>query len=142
MTQATSGNTVKVHYTGTFDDGTQFDSSRGAEPLEVTLGQGQVIPGFEQALEGMAVGDTKTVHIPAEQAYGEHSPEMVQEVDRSNIPDDIELQVGIQLQASGPDGQTFLLTVTDMNDASVTLDGNHPLAGKALNFDLEMVEIA
>ena len=142
MTQATTGNTVKVHYTGTLDDGTQFDSSIGGEPLEVTLGEGQVIPGFEQALEGMAVGDTKSIHIPAAEAYGEYHAEMVQEVDRSNIPPEIELEVGIQLQASGPDGQPFLLMVTELTDTTVTLDGNHPLAGKALNFALEMVEIA
>ncbi|PLY15731.1 MAG: peptidylprolyl isomerase [Sedimenticola sp.] len=142
MTQATAGNTVRVHYVGTFDDGSEFDSSVGAEPLEVTLGQGQVIPGFEQALEGMAVGDKKAVQIPAEEAYGEYSPEMIQEIDRANIPDDIELEVGLQLQAQGPEGHTLLLVVKEVTENTVTLDGNHPLAGKALNFELEMVEIA
>lgn len=141
MSQAKSGDTVQVHYTGTFDDGTQFDSSVGAEPLQVTLGQGQVIPGFEAALEGMAVGDTKTINLPAAEAYGEHVPEMVQEVERSNIPAEIELAVGVQLQAQGPDGTPFLLVVTELKEETVTLDGNHPLAGKVLNFDLEMVSI-
>ncbi|OQX30599.1 MAG: peptidylprolyl isomerase [Candidatus Sedimenticola endophacoides] len=141
MTQAKMGDTVKVHYTGTFDDGTQFDSSQGSEPLEVTLGQGQVIPGFEAALEGMTAGETKSVHIPAEMAYGEYSPEMVQEVERTAIPEEIELSLGIQLQAHAPDGTPFMLVVTGLNDETVTLDANHPLAGKALNFALEMVAI-
>lgn len=141
MTQSENGNTVKVHYTGTFDDGTQFDSSVGGEPLEVTLGQGQVIPGFEQALEGMAVGETKTINLPPEEAYGEHRPELVQQVGLDQFPPEIEMAVGIQLQAQGPEGDSYMLTVIDLNDESATLDGNHPMAGKALNFALEMVEI-
>ncbi len=136
------GQTVKVHYTGTLEDGTQFDSSAGREPLEFTLGAGQVIPGFEQALAEMAVGETKTVQIPPEQAYGEHQPELVQQVDRGQIPAEIELAVGVQLQAQGPEGQVFRLVVTELAESSVTLDGNHPLAGKALTFELELVEIA
>ncbi len=140
MTQATTGNTIKVHYTGTLDDGTQFDSSAGREPLELTLGEGQVIPGFEKGLEGMAVGEKKTVHIPAEEAYGKHHPELVQEVPRDRIPEEIELEVGVQLQAQGPSG-AFVVVVTDLNDEVATLDGNHPLAGEALNFELELVEI-
>jgi FKBP-type peptidyl-prolyl cis-trans isomerase 2 len=140
MTQAKNGDTVKVHYTGTLDDGTQFDSSVGGEPLEVTLGEGGVIPGFEQALEGMAVGDKKTVNIPVEEAYGEAHPELVQEIPREQIPAEIELEIGVQLQAEGPQGP-FVVTVTELAEETVTLDGNHPLAGKALNFDLEMAEI-
>jgi len=142
MTQAASGQQVqvKVHYTGTFDDGTQFDSSRGGEPLDVTLGAGQVIPGFEKALAGMSVGETKRVRIPAEEAYGPHVPELVQQVERSQIPAEIELAVGVQLQAQGPD-RTYLLVVTDLDETTVTLDGNHPLDGKSLNFDLELVAI-
>lgn len=142
MSTPQPGQTVKVHYTGTLEDGTQFDSSAGRDPLEFTLGEGQVIPGFEQALAEMAVGETKTVQIPADQAYGEHQPELVQEVDRAQIPDEIELAVGVQLQAQGPDGQVFRLVVTELAEASVTLDGNHPLAGKALTFELELVEVA
>ncbi len=140
MTQATSGNTVKVHYTGTLSDGTQFDSSVGREPLEVTLGQNQVIPGFEQGLEGMAVGETKSIHIPSEEAYGPHIPEMVQDVPRDQIPPEIELELGTQLQAEGPGGP-LLLVVTGLSEETVTVDGNHPLAGEDLNFELELVEI-
>ena len=140
MTQAKNGDIVMVHYTGTLDDGTQFDSSVGGEPLEVTLGEGGVIPGFEQALEGMAVGDKKSVNIPVEEAYGEAHSELIQEIPRDQIPAEIELAVGIQLQAEGPQGP-FVVTVTDLADETVTLDGNHPLAGKALNFDLELAEI-
>jgi FKBP-type peptidyl-prolyl cis-trans isomerase 2 len=140
MTQAKAGDTVKVHYTGTLDDGAQFDSSVGGEPLEVTLGKGEVIPGFEQALEGMATGETKTVHIPAEEAYGEAHPELIQQIGRDQIPAEIELSVGLQLQAEGPQGP-ILLVVTELDDETVTLDGNHPLAGKALNFELELAEI-
>jgi peptidylprolyl isomerase len=140
MTQASTGNTIKVHYTGTLDDGTQFDSSVGRDPLEVTLGQGQVIPGFEKGLEGMAIGEKKTIHIPVEEAYGTHIPELVQEVPREHIPEEIELEVGVQLQAQGPNGP-FIVVVAEMSDETATLDGNHPLAGKALNFELELVEI-
>jgi FKBP-type peptidyl-prolyl cis-trans isomerase 2 len=140
MTQAKSGDTVKVHYTGTLDDGAQFDSSVGGEPLEVTLGNGEVIPGFEKALEGMAVGETKQVHIPADEAYGEAHPELIQQVGREHIPPEIELAVGLQLQAEGPQGPVVLV-VTELDDENVTLDGNHPLAGKNLNFELELAEI-
>lgn len=142
MSTPQTGQTVKVHYTGTLEDGTQFDSSAGRDPLEFTLGEGQVIAGFEQALSDMEIGDTKTVNIPAEEAYGSHQPELVQQVAREQIPADIELSIGVQLQAQGPEGQVFRLVVTGLDEASVTLDGNHPLAGKALTFELELVEIA
>ncbi|MCW8882858.1 MAG: peptidylprolyl isomerase [Sedimenticola sp.] len=142
MSSPQLGQTVKVHYTGTLEDGTQFDSSAGREPLEFTLGQGQVIPGFEQALEQMTVGETKTINIPADQAYGPHQPELVQKVEREQIPAEIELALGVQLQAQGPDGQVFRLVVVELDETSATLDGNHPLAGKALTFELELVEIA
>lgn len=142
MSQAKSGDTVKIHYTGTLDDGSQFDSSAGRDPLEFTVGSGQVIPGFEQAVEGMAVGDTKTVNIPAEDAYGPHHDQMVQDVPKSALPDDLEPEVGMTLQAQGPDGQFLDLTVTAVEEDSITVDGNHPLAGKALKFDLELVEIS
>jgi peptidylprolyl isomerase len=141
MSQAKSGDTVRVHYTGTLDDGTQFDSSRGREPLEFTLGGGQMIPGFEKAVDGMAVGDSKTINIPATEAYGERHDQMVQEVPREHMPDEIELEVGMQLQAEGPAGPV-IVTVTALGEENVTLDGNHPLAGKDLTFDLELVAIA
>ncbi len=142
MSQAKSGDTVKIHYTGTLDDGEQFDSSAGREPLEFTLGSGQVIPGFDNAVDGMAVGETKTVNIPAEDAYGPRHEQLIQEVPKNALPDDLEPEVGMGLQAQGPDGQFMDLTVTDVAEESVTVDGNHPLAGQALNFDLELVEIA
>ena len=142
MSSPQLGQTVKVHYTGTLEDGTQFDSSAGREPLEFTLGQGQVIPGFEQARDQMTVGETKTVNIPADQAYGPHQPELVQKVEREQIPAEIELALGVQLQAQGSDGQVFRLVVIELDETSATLDGNHPLAGKALTFELELVEIA
>ena len=141
MSQAKAGDTVRIHYTGTLDDGTQFDSSAGRDPLEFTVGSGQVIPGFDKAVEGMAVGDSKKVNIPAEDAYGPRHDQLVQEVPRDALPDDLEPEVGMGLQAQGPEGQVMDLTVTAVAEDSITVDGNHPLAGQALNFDLELVEI-
>ena len=142
MSQAKSGDTVKIHYTGTLDDGTQFDSSSGREPLQFTLGSGQVIPGFEQAVEGMAVGDSKSVNIPPEEAYGPRHEQMIQEVPKTALPEDLDPVEGMALQAQGQDGKVINLTVTAVQDESITVDGNHPLAGKALNFDIELVDIA
>ena len=141
MSQAKAGDSVKIHYTGTLDDGTQFDSSDGREPLAFELGSGQVIPGFDKAVDGMSVGETKSVNIPAEDAYGPHHPQMIQEVPKSALPDDLEPAEGMGLQAQGPDGQVLNLVVTDVQEDSITVDGNHPLAGKALNFDIELVSI-
>jgi len=140
MTQASSGDTVRVRYTGRLNDGTVFDSSEGRDPLEFTLGSGQVIPGFDEAVTGMAVGDSSTVTIESENAYGPRDEEMVQDVARSEIPADIELAVGMQLQASGSGGE-MVVTIVELSDDSVKLDANHPLAGQALTFDLELVEI-
>lgn len=142
MSEAKSGDTVKIHYTGTLDDGTQFDSSAGRDPLEFTVGSGQVIPGFDQAVEGMAVGDKKDVHIEAEDAYGPRHDQMIQEVPLSALPDDLEPEVGMGLQARRPDGAMLDLTITAVGEESITVDGNHPLAGQALNFALELVEIS
>ena len=142
MSQAKAGDTVKVHYTGTFEDGVQFDSSEGQEPLLVKIGAGETIPGFDKGLEGMAVGDKKTINIPAAEAYGEHNPQLVHDVPRADIPEEIELKVGLELQAQGPDGNTHILSVKEVNEETVTLDANHPMVGKDLNFDLEMVDIA
>lgn len=141
MTQAQNGHTVKVHYTGTLEDGTEFDSSRGREPLEFTLGSGNVIPGFENAISGMSAGEQKTVTIPCTEAYGPHNAEMVQDVPREAIPDDIDLQQGMVLNAQGPNGQTLSFTVVSFDESQVKVDGNHPLAGKDLIFALELVEI-
>ncbi|MBZ0300259.1 MAG: peptidylprolyl isomerase [Anaerolineae bacterium] len=142
MTQAQSGDSVKLHYTGTLTDGTVFDSSDGREPLAFTLGQQQVIPGFENAVMGMSPGDTKTVTIPAEQAYGPHREEMLIQVPPSEFPDHITPKVGDQLQIRQPDGQAFNVVVRDVSEIGVTLDGNHPLAGQDLTFEIELVEVA
>ena len=142
MSQAKDGDTVKIHYTGTLDDGSQFDSSEGQDPLEFTIGQGQVIPGFESAVEGMTVGDKKSVNIPAGQAYGDRHDQLVQEVPKEALPDDMEVEVGMPIQAQGADGHVIDLVITAVNEESIIVDGNHPLAGQALNFDLHLVEIA
>jgi len=142
MKQASNGDSVKIHYTGKLDDGTIFDSSTGREPLEFTLGEGQVIPGFEEAVVGMSQSESKAITIPADKAYGPHNPEMVASVDRDRLPENMDPQVGQQLQMRQEDGQVIVVTVTDISDASVQLDANHPLAGRDLSFDIELVEIA
>lgn len=141
MSQAKSGDTVKIHYTGTLDDGTQFDSSAGREPLEFEVGGGQVIPGFDKAVEGMAVGDSKSVRLEAEEAYGPHHEALVQQVDRNLLPADLNPETGMALQSQSPDGQVMQFVVTEVSDASITVDANHPLAGQALSFDIELVGI-
>lgn len=142
MSQAKNGDTVKVHYVGTLTDGTLFDSSQGREPLEFTLGSGNVIPGFENALVGMSAGEGKTVTIPADEAYGQRHEHMIREVPRASIPDEIELADGMVLHAQGPEGQTLSFTVESFDDETVKIDGNNPLAGKDLTFALELVEIS
>jgi len=141
MATAANGDTVKVHYRGILDDGSEFDSWHGRGPLTITIGGGEVIPGFELAPVGMAPGDSKIVTLPAEAAYGKHRTELVREVERAQIPEEIVLEVGGVLQATAPDGQIVRLTVTEFNAETVTLDANHPLAGKNLTFDLQLVEI-
>ena len=140
MEQARSGDTVRVHYRGTLADGSEFDSSRGREPLEFTLGEGQVIAGFNEAVEGMGTGESRTVTIPADQAYGTRSNELMFVVPREQFPADIQPQPGQQLQMS-QGGQVAVVTVIDVNDQGVILDANHPLAGQDLTFELELVEI-
>jgi peptidylprolyl isomerase len=142
MCEASNGNTVKVHYTGTLADGAQFDSSSGRDPLEFTIGAGDMIPGFEQAVIGMSVGDQKRVTIPADQAYGPREDALVHLVPRREIPPHIELVEGLVLEADAPGGERVRLTVIGLDDDSVTLDGNHRLAGCDLTFDLELVAIA
>lgn len=141
MTQAKQGDTVRIHYTGRLTDGTQFDSSQGREPLEFQLGSGQIIKGLDAQVQGMTVGDSATVSIPADDAYGPHRPEAVQTVPRDRIPPSIDLSIGARLQATGGDGQPLQLTVVGVDDAEVTVDANHPLAGKDLVFDVELVEV-
>jgi len=138
---AAPGNTVRFHYTGRLTDGTEFDSSAEREPLQVTLGKDEVIAGVDGALTGMAAGEAKTVTIDADQAYGPHRPELVQEVDRARIPPEVEVEVGAQLQGADGAGRQLRLTVIDVSEQTVTVDANHPLAGQDLTFDLELVEI-
>ncbi len=142
MTQAKNGDTVKVHYTGKLDDGTVFDTSQGQDPLQFTMGEGQLIPGFEQAVEGMAPGESKTVTIPSTEAYGPHREDMVMEIDRDQFPADQEPEVGQQYRVHQADGTPFIVTVTDVTDSNITLDANHPLAGQDLTFDIQLVDIA
>ena len=139
---AKSGDTVKLHYPGTLDDGAQFDSSVGREPLEFKIGEGTIIPALETSVIGMSEGETQTVKIAAEDAYGLHHEEAIQTVDRSMIPEEVEVVVGGQLQATAPNGQQLMLIVTAIENDQVTLDGNHPLAGQDLTFDIELVAIA
>lgn len=141
MTAAKSGDTVRIHYTGTLNDGSVFDSSEGRDPLEFKLGSGQVIPGFDAAVDGMAVGDKKVAEIPCEQAYGPRHEEAKQDVPRADIPAEIPLEVGMQLQMRAPSGQVMPVTVAGLTDETVTLDANHALAGQDLTFAIELVSI-
>jgi peptidylprolyl isomerase len=141
MQSATSGDTVRVHYTGKLDDGSVFDSSEGRDPLEFQLGGGQVIPGFEQAVEGMSPGDERSVTIAADEAYGPRRDELVLVVPRAELPAEMQPEVGQQLQLS-QEGQSFIVTVADVNESEIILDANHPLAGEALTFELQLVDIA
>lgn len=142
MAQAKDGDKVKVHYKGTLRDGTPFDSSEGSEPLEFTIGRREVIPGFEEAIIGMSPGDTKNVTLPAEDGYGPYVEDMVVVIDRRQFPEGFDPEVGQQLQVQQEDGGAIIVTVTEVGDEDVTLDGNHPLAGQDLTFDIELVAIA
>ncbi|WP_299769794.1 peptidylprolyl isomerase [uncultured Tateyamaria sp.] len=141
MTAIKDGDTVRIHYTGTLLDGTVFDSSDGRDPLEFVVGSGQIIPGLDVALPGMIEGDKKKVNIPCDQAYGPINPALRQGVPRDAIPDEIPLEIGLQLQMQTPQGQPMPVTVIEVGEEEVTLDANHPLAGKDLTFDFEVVSI-
>ncbi len=141
MTKAIKGNNVKVHYTGSLDDGSIFDSSKDRDPLEFEIGKGQVIKGFEEGVSGMAVGDVKKIHIAPEDAYGPYHEEMTTSVERSQLPEGMNPEIDQMLQMQTPDGQVIQVRVAEINDDSVKLDANHPLAGKALNFELELMAI-
>ena len=142
MGQAQEGDTVKVHYTGKLDNGLVFDSSQDREPLEFKIGAGQVIPGFEKGIIGMEVGQSKTVKLPPEEAYGPQREELIAEVKKADIPENIKPSVGQRLSLRQPDGNTVNVTISDVNEESITLDANHSLAGKTLIFDIELVEIS
>ncbi len=141
MGEAEKGNTVRVHYTGKLDDGKVFDSSVDGDPLEFTVGSGHVIKGFDKAVTGMAVGESKTVNIPAAEAYGPCRKDMVITVKRSQLSSNIELKEGLHLQMTQPNGTILNAMVTKLSEDSATLDANHPLSGKDLNFEIELVEI-
>jgi len=141
MTQANEGNRVKVHYQGLLNDGTVFDSSYESDPLEFTIGEGEIIPGFEDAVVGMQAGDKKNVAVTSEQAYGEYKEERKIEIERSQLPEDITPEIGMVLQMDTPNNRTLYVTIVDIGDENLTLDANHPLAGKDLNFEIELMEI-
>jgi len=141
MAEVKDGDTVSIHYTGTLIDGTVFDSSEGRDPLEFVVGSGQIIPGLDVALPGMQSGEKKVVKIACTEAYGPINPAMRQGVPRDAIPEDIPLEVGLQLQMQTPEGQPLPVTVVEIGETEVMLDANHPLAGKDLTFDFEVVTI-
>ena len=141
MAAAKKGDNVKIHYKGTLQDGTVFDSSEGREPLGFTLGGGQVIPGFDEAVMGMSEGESKNVTIPVDKAYGPRNDELVLPVPLSQVPADLKPEVGQQLQMGGPNGQPVMVKIVDITDEHIMLDANPPLAGEDLIFDLELVTI-
>ena len=141
MTQAKSGDAVTIHYTGKLADGTIFDSSEGREPLPFTIGKGQVIPGFEEAVIGMQLGEAKTVTIPSEKAYGPRNEQMIINVPIDQVPPDITPEVGMQLELMNEANQPVIVRITEITDEHVSLDANPPLAGKDLTFNIELVTI-
>jgi peptidylprolyl isomerase len=142
LAQAEQGDTVRIHYTGRLEDGTVFDTSRDRDPIQFTIGEGRLMPpGFEQAVVGMRPGESNTVRVPMEDAFGPYREEMVVMVDRDRFPGDLKLEVGQTLEITSSRGQRTLATVTNISDATVTLDANHPLAGKDLILDVRLIEI-
>ena len=141
MATAKNGDNVKIHYTGTLDDGSVFDTSSGREPLGFKLGGSQVIPGFEEAVLGMAVGESKKVNIPMDKAYGRRNEDLVITVPRDQVPPEIKPELGLKLQMGGPNGEIIMVEVVDVTDDTISLDANPPLAGQDLNFEIELVEI-
>lgn len=141
MSKVTDGSEIKVHYTGKLEDGTQFDSSQGRDPLQFTVGQGQVIEGFDKGVLDMEVGDNKTITIPPEQAYGEYREELITKVKADQFPDNFEIKQGVRVQARSPENQLVQFVIKEVDGDDVKLDANHELAGKTLIFDLELVDI-
>ncbi|MDR9364287.1 MAG: peptidylprolyl isomerase [Balneolaceae bacterium] len=142
MSKAKDGDTVKVHYTGTLENGEVFDTSQEREPLEFQLGQGQLIPGFEKAVIGLSEGDSTKVDIPSDEAYGEVRDDLVINVPKDQLPDDVEPKIGMQLQVNQQNGQPIPVRITEIKDEELVLDANHPLAGKNLTFEIELLEVA
>lgn len=139
--KAKANDKVKVHYKGTLSSGEMFDSSEGKDPLEFTLGTGQVIPGFDNGIIGMQVDESKTINIPSAEAYGEPKQELIQQVPKAQLPPEIKPEVGLQLMSQTPEGQQIPLVVTAVNEETITVDANHPLAGKDLTFEITLVSI-
>ena len=137
-----NGKKVKIHYTGTLSDGTQFDSSKGREPLEFEIGAGMVIAGFDAAVKTMEIGEVKTVTIPAAEAYGEAREEMIMDMPKTQFPEDMKVELGMQLMMQTPEGQPVPVIVAEIKEESIVIDANHQLAGKDLTFELELVEVA
>jgi len=135
-----AGKTVKVHYKGTLDDGSVFDSSEGRDPIEFQMGSGSLIPGFEAAVAEMKIDETRSVTIPSAEAYGDVNDDMVGEIPRTNLPDDIKPEVGMVLSMQSPDGE-MPVRVVAMDEENLTLDANHPLAGQNLTFELTLIEV-
>ena len=142
MNQVTVNSKVKVHYTGKLANGEVFDTSDGKEPIEFTLGQGQLIPGFEKGLIDMKLNEKKTINMTKDDAYGEVNETLIQEVKKTDLPQDMEPKVGMGLVSKSPEGQEINLMVVEVKEETIVIDGNHPLAGRDLIFDLEVVEIA
>ncbi|MHC4131267.1 MAG: FKBP-type peptidyl-prolyl cis-trans isomerase [Planctomycetota bacterium] len=141
MAEAKSGNVVKVHYTGKLNDGKIFDSSTAREPIKFTIGENKVIPAFEEAIIGMEIGNSKTIKIPAEQAYGNYDEALIRTLSRKVFPKDMEPEVGQRLTAKQADGRAIHVKVTEVSESDVKIDANHPLAGEELTFDIELLEI-
>ena len=141
MNQVTVNSKVKVHYTGKLANGEVFDTSDGKEPIEFTLGQGQLIPGFEKGLIDMKLNEKKTINMTKDEAYGEVNETLIQEVKKTDLPQDMEPKVGMGLVSKSPEGQEINLMVVEVKEETIVIDGNHPLAGRDLIFDLEVVEI-
>jgi len=139
--QAKAGDTVKVHYTGTLVDGSMFDTSEGAEPLEFKIGAGDVIPGFDEAMVGMRIGESKDIHISPDDAYGEHNENLVQTIPRDQINLSVEPEVGMKIEMHTPDGTIIPLAISEVTGSTLTLDANHPLAGQELHFLVRLIEI-
>lgn len=142
MSEVKVGDKVKVHYTGRLNDGTEFDSSKDREPLEFEVGSQQVIPGFENSVIGLKAGESVTVNIPADEAYGPRIDEMVIQIDKDKLPHDFNPELGQEFQLPQENGQNVIVSVTDITETQIELDANHPLAGKDLTFDIQLVEIS
>jgi peptidylprolyl isomerase len=141
MSEAKMGDRVKVHYTAKAEDMVIFDSKQQVNPLEFKIGDGQIIPAFESALIGMKAGDQKTINIQSDEAFGPYLDELITKVDKSQLPTNLDLEVGQQLQIQQPDGQVLLVKVLDITESDITFDANHPLAGKNITFDIDLVAI-